>query len=177
MRLTTLDRDAFVRAVMDDVPQTDYDSQAQEIANGIVRDAMPAKVRDVYDDPELRDYLRSECFYGGNYLDSIYLYGVHVRRDRADDAMKLSDIINQALADLSQKAETQTKTRRELRDKARAAIYACNTLKQARDALPEFVKYLPADRNGATSNVPVIAGLVTDLMAAGWPKGGANGHA
>lgn len=30
---------------------------------------------------------------------------------------------------------------------------------------------LPADRDGGnTANLPAVANLVTDLMAAGWPK-------
>lgn len=57
------------------------------------------------------------------------------------------------------------------RASVRSAIYGCSTLKQAKERLPEFEKYLPAERDGKyIPNLPAVANLVTEMMNAGWPK-------
>lgn len=64
-----------------------------------------------------------------------------------------------------------TDTCNALKAKLTAAIAACFTLKQAKERLPEFVKYLPTDRDSTgTSNLPAVANLVADLVQLGWPK-------
>jgi hypothetical protein len=59
-----------------------------------------------------------------------------------------------------------------LETKLYATIRAFNTVKQARDAMPEFAKYLPEDADPKCKTLPAITDLVTDLMKAGWPDGG-----
>ena len=58
-----------------------------------------------------------------------------------------------------------------LRKQLTAVIDSCNTLKQAKAALPEFVKYLPGEPGNAIDRtLPVVGNLVADLMKLGWPK-------
>lgn len=45
MRLTKFDREAFVRAVIQDVPQIDYVAQAQKLLTDAAVASMPPKVR------------------------------------------------------------------------------------------------------------------------------------
>jgi hypothetical protein len=65
-------------------------------------------------------------------------------------------------------ARTQQENRREMTKKIEAAIKGCRTLKQAKEQLPEFTKYLPKEAE-VTRNVPVVTGLVEELSALGWP--------
>lgn len=58
-----------------------------------------------------------------------------------------------------------------LRKQLTAVIAACTTLKQAKEALPEFIKYLPEEPgNPVDRTLPVVGNLVADLSKAGWPK-------
>ena len=58
-----------------------------------------------------------------------------------------------------------------LRKQLTAVIASCTTLKQAKKALPEFVKYLPEEPGSAIDRtLPVVGNLVADLSKAGWPK-------
>lgn len=57
-----------------------------------------------------------------------------------------------------------------LRSKLEATIASCSTLKQAKECLPEFEKYLPAEVTPADRSLPVVGNLVAELTKAGWPK-------
>lgn len=58
-----------------------------------------------------------------------------------------------------------------LRKQLTAVITACSTLKQATEALPEFIKYLPEEAAKTIDRtLPVVGNLFTDLSKAGWPK-------
>jgi len=48
--------------------------------------------------------------------------------------------------------------------------YACTTLKQLQDQLPELIKYMPDEKGRATKNVPMVVGVIEDLKKAGFPK-------
>ena len=60
MKLTNYMRDAFVRAVMDDVPEVDYKQQIRDTALKAAVEAMPAKLRAVWDDSALQDCVAME---------------------------------------------------------------------------------------------------------------------
>lgn len=165
MRLTNSDRDAFVRAVMDDVPKIDYDTQAMELTNTWAIARMPEAVRKMYEthpDWVTRGYVSTPsglsnfnvpCASTGAYLD---------------------DDIRKQLEGLVELKEQQNKKRCDLHCNVRAMIYGCSTLKQAKERLPEFAKYLPQERDGQIiATLPAVANVVTDLMAAGWPKSAA----
>jgi hypothetical protein len=164
MKLSKSDRGAFVRAVMDDVPQIDYDKQVTDLVHTIMREQMPPKLRAVYDDKELRPFL-----YHGNYHNEVRVAGV--TRVNCCYPVKLSDENKTHLIELATAYKQQEDQRDELRQKLEATILTCTTLKQAKERLPEFERYLPADRDGiATANLPAVANLVGDLTKAGWPK-------
>lgn len=172
MRLNNSDRDAFVRAVMDDVPMVDYDGQAEALVIQYFRDLAPACILEAIEaHPQ---WVEDEwCFLPGRLqiIHTKYVppgMGNQIHTQHPDLWKKL-----ERLAKLGKK---QDEERTQLKNKVRAAIAGCATLKVAIERLPEFEKYLPADRTPVgTPGVPVIANVVTDLMAAGWPKD--NRHA
>ena len=76
-----------------------------------------------------------------------------------------------ALDALDAPCRAQKETVSKLRSEVKALIAACHTLKQARERLPEFAKYLPAERSPAPKQNPLmVANTVADLTKAGWPK-------
>lgn len=159
MRLTTSIRDAFVDAAMADVPEVDYRQQMRALALQAVVSGMPAKMRAVWDDPVLSQYLMTEWT---RITDCVH-----------EDLPEYPGVKN-ALATVQQQIDAlhklhheQAKAHEELASMLRGAANGCNTTKQLAEALPAFAKYLPAE-NGTTPNLPALTGIVDKFVAAGW---------
>lgn len=164
MNLNKYDREAFVRAVMDDVPSTDYATQMRDLGTKTVIASLPPEVKVVLE--KHPDYLiRKGVRMPGRHKD-LYVVGLgyNVIRDSYPEVWA-------KLVDLEVEDREQTARREALEAKLKAIIEGCRTLKQAKERLPEFEKYLPAERGvTGTTNLPA-ANLVAELNAAGWPKG------
>jgi hypothetical protein len=160
MKLTKVDREAFVRAVMNDVPMIDYNEEARVLAMKHLVAALPSAVRTLWDDNTLRGYVKVRTHFMQHPL-------CNVTGPEGDFSIAVTAQIDSLAAAMS----AQRVDRDVLRGRIATMIEGCSTLAQATKALPEFVKYLPAerDRTGAT-NLPVISGVVADLTKAGWPK-------
>jgi len=167
MRLTKADKSAFVAAVMDDVPQVDYHEMVRKVVQQWCFDALPEKLK-----PLVKRY--------PDYFDMKYVCtpygcpGVYCICPPELSHYKLENEHPDKWARLVKLGElhmAQASAHSEFRTKVQGLINTCTTLKQAQERLPEFVKYLPADRNPtALANLPV-ANTPADLQAAGWPKG------
>lgn len=148
---------------MDDVPMTDYKEIAHKKAKETVVSLMPKEVQAVY--KKYPSYLSSNGVNLPGLLENLYMPtpSYSAIKDQAPDVW-------QELINLEIKYREQESQRSELKSKLTTVIEGCRTLKQAKERLPEFAKYLPAERGtSGTSNLPV-ANLVADLTAAGWPK-------
>lgn len=166
MRLTQTIKEAFVRAAMDDVPMIDYDEQARQIATKAVEALTPVALqRAIKAEPVIATWLDKNYVHFPNGLGSCCLACPTATIERIYKDPEVWGLIK----DLAEKAMAQRKARQELEQKLRTAAYGCTTRKQLEAALPEFVKYLPTEVT-ATVNLPAIANLVTDFLAAGWPK-------
>ena len=166
MRLTQTIKEAFVRAAMDDVPKVDYDEQAKKVANEALDRLMPpALKRALQTEPVIAGWLDRHYAHLPGGLGSCFLTCPSETVDR----IRKDPLVWDQITVLGGKAAEQFKARSKLEAKLRAATGACTTRKQLETALPEFVKYLPTEET-ATVNLPAIANLVTDFMAAGWPK-------
>lgn len=164
MNPNKFDRQAFVRAVMDDVPMIDYEELARSKATQAVLSLLPREVLGTY--KKYPNYFTKLGVSLPSPLGTLYMPtpGYSAIKDQAPKVWE-------ELTDMAAKLVEQSRKRRELELKITGIIESCRTLKQAKDRLPEFEKYLPADRSQlATQNLPV-ANLVADLTAAGWPKG------
>lgn len=158
MKLTNFLRDAFVRQVMADVPGVDYDEKTRIAAMKLAVAALPPKVRAIWNDLELRDYVMTTRQFAGS---------VHMAlpgRLLSADAQAKLEVLEEARMEQFQRNNA-------LRDKLKAVAYSATTRKALADMLPEFEKYLPADDAAACRTVPAIANVVADFAAAGWPKG------
>ena len=184
MKLTKKHREDFVEAVMSDVPQANYPTQAEDRArllykqiaeevgiSNIPLERLEMRICSIY----LSKQGRSHKFarngqeagwawkdYSGYCFFRIGLRGLN--QEEVDSIEKDPEI--QKLGDLF--IEEKNK-RVDLRQKVTAVIAACSTLKQAKEALPEFEKYLPAEPGNVDRSLPVVGNLVADLVKAGWP--------
>lgn len=163
MKLTTHIRNAFVSAVMNDVPKIDYQEQAEKLVQKEARAAFPPKLRGVFDDAELRCYLRTDkCISLTRGLQSRYFTAPH--------DYKISEELLKKLIGMGELAAAQDATRKALETKLSAAAASVTTRKALAELLPEFAKYLPVEAE-VTKNLPAVQNIVADFSKAGWPKG------
>ena len=169
MKLTNYDRDAFVASAMEDVPSVDYSELARKLWIGTIKASLPVDL--------LNTISKYPDWFDSNYVclpGSLQNFSTPYRGSNIDSGKWQKDFpeLMVRISELANKLKAQNATHQSLRDQLRGAISLCNTLKQAEEALPEFKKYLPEDRDGDKKcrQMPVIANLVADLMNAGWPK-------
>lgn len=160
MRLTESIRRDFVRRVLDDVPATDFSSLARKLLQDDAYNQFPDKVKDVYNDVELRVYLHKVYPYV-KYIGNVCVYrsAEYKRSDETADAIKV----------LSTKAELESNSRTHLTHSLYKTISAFTTVKKAKDALPELAKYLPVEGTDSKSLPAVnVTEVVTQLINSGW---------
>ena len=164
MRLNKYHKTAFVESVLQDLPSTDYDEIAQKLVRDAMVERMPAKVRAVYDDKDIRHWLRNEWVSMPGSLQNFYCL-------TGSNFGEVPGELKERLLELSQLKHEQSSKKNAFSHKIRAAIDSCQTRKQALELMPEFEKYLPKDTTSTgVSNLPVINNLVAELVQAGWPK-------
>ena len=73
----------------------------------------------------------------------------------------------QELTVIAEAYAQQEASREELELKLKGVVNGCNTLKQLKEALPEFEKYMPAESEPPSKNLPALANIVADFQAAG----------
>lgn len=174
MRLTNPLRNAFVHSVMNDVPQIDYDEEVTKILTEWAVSIMPPKVKAVWQDKELRDCIETFNFTQTLMDDEggdVHVYG-HYIPALTDQHNGVPREIQLKIIELYKLDLEQRVVIRDLRKRVEAVAYSCTTTKGLLKAMPEFEKYIPKDPEGPTKGVPAVANLVTDLIKAGWPKGG-----
>ena len=165
MNLTKTDKDAFVRAVMADVPKIDYDEKARALLSAWDREAMPDQIRAIWDDVTLRRFLARDKYHSN--LAGICSHSVV--------CLSYSDLTPEqkgALAKLGEESVAQSVELNKLKGVMASTIAPFRTLAAARKGLPEELhKYLPADRDATgVTNLPAVASPVDLLKAMGWPK-------
>ena len=185
MKLSKKHREEFVEAVMSDVPSANYPTQAEDRARLLYKQI--AEKVGVSDIPPERLYVLScgvyLCKHGQSHkfardgqeagwrwkeYDNYCFFRIWAHgltRKEVEDSIKKDPEI-QKLVDLFIEEKNKHV---DLRQKITAVIAACTTLKQAKEALPEFEKYLPAEPGNVDRSLPVVGNLVADLAKAGWP--------
>lgn len=171
MKLTVSIRQAFVSSALADVPKVDYPEKARNLLMKAAYDALPLKVRELYDQPNTRPFVSTHYMSLHNnrirglqgVLGSVTLPGPqHWDFLTDNDVRKLEEIVQ-----LNQK---QNETLTALKTKLLGVANSCTTRKALADLLPEFEKYLPAEPSPADRKLPAIVNVVGDFAAAGWPK-------
>lgn len=164
MRLNRYHKQAFVDAVIQDVPTVDYDAQAQTLVRDAYFQEMPPEVKVVYENKEMRGWLAMNHVYMPRDLNSFYTY------HRGLSSVPPREI-EERLEELAQLKHDQKAKMQALRQKLDGLINSVSTLKQALERMPEFEKYLPKEtENTGVSNLPAIHNTVAELVLMGWPK-------
>ncbi len=174
MRLTNRLRDAFVEAVLRDVPSEDYTAQAAAIATEMAIKKLPqALQRAIAVDKSVLQYLKMTGVYFPSGMGSAMVPGLMGDNNGLRNAIgSAPEVVKLAEAFVQQRDSTKS-----LEQRLRSVAYACKTRKALFEALPECEKYLPPEEERG-ANLPAVSGLVTDLLKAGWPNGGkTNGKA
>jgi hypothetical protein len=164
MKLTNNIREAFVRAVMADVPAIDYAEQIRKLVHEDAISQLPPKVRAIYKDAATAHFVN--VTHWSQYTDT----SVAVPAGRGT-SFKLSVETKAKVDELQAQGKDQRTKRNDLKARLEAVAASVTTRKALAEALPEFEKYLPADEAAALRTVPVIANVVADFVKAGWPKG------
>ncbi len=162
MRLTNNLRDAFVRAVMQDVPKEDFKEKTRVAMQEDAFAQLPPKVQAIHKDKALRHFVSTQ---------DKFVSGGYYRVPSGGDFTPSSEMLANAQA-WEKLSSAQDAKLGELRGKIRGCAYACSTRKQLLEMLPEFEKYLPADEVTASRTLPVLTNVVNDFIKAGWPAGG-----
>lgn len=165
MRLNNSIKQAFVKSVLDDSALVDYTTQINDRVKKYFYDIAPADVKKVYDNPKTQKYIANNSVsmnYGSEYLGWFNSPLIPV-----DCIVTDMDLLAE-LAYLKKQENEQQKKRWELETKLRGVIDSFTTVKTAREALPEFAKYLPEVDGSRCKTLPAIAGLVADLQNIGW---------
>ena len=164
MKLTKTMREAFVRAVMQDVPKVDYANKLRDAINKeIVKIKKAAGIANV-DDARLADNWNNNIRNSKGSAGTSFCGRGLLREER-----KSIEVMPELVA-MQDASEAQDAHLSQLESKLSAAISACTTRKQAAEALPEFEKYLPADEPKALRSLPSMANVASEFVKAGWPK-------
>jgi len=160
MRLTNTIRDAFISAVMQNVPSTDYKAEVGRLIRADVLAQLPPKVRAVAEDKDIRHHLNT-C-----YIRTPGSFGnVAVR---ASDDTTVTQATQAILNLLWEKERAQREQRKKLEERLRACAYGVSTRKALAEMLPEFERFLPEDTPAANRSLPVVTGVVQEFVAAGF---------
>jgi hypothetical protein len=156
MKLNKYDKQAIVKAIMQDVPKPDKNKRRIAIQDAVVKAMSPA-VRKVFKDcpGALRTYHVGDLTYNGNWDSRTVVVG-----DVTDGMM---DAILKPYKDADDDLYAA-------HNKLRNAIDSCTTRKSLMDRLPEFEKYFPSESAPLSKNLPALANVVADLSKLGWPK-------
>ena len=161
MKLSQTLKKAFIASVMQDVPKVDYLEQAQKCARKHFERLMPQEILQVIQ--KYPDWFGNVGFYTPNVFPNFYTkspvgnYYLFKNNEQAwEELLEITDAF-----------EKQRFTRDALEAKLRGVVHGCNTLKQLKEALPEFEKYMPEENQPASQNLPALANIVADFKAAG----------
>jgi len=171
MRLTDFHRKAFVNAAMNDVPKGDWDEQARALVQKfILNNRLPAQVRGLANDGELREWLALGYYIAPGSLNGVSYYA---RAGEVNSLLDLKTISPELWEELKKLAVNKNKEKEKLAslsEKLRAVAASATTRKALAGMLPEFEKYLPDEAPPQDRMLPAVANMVADFMRAGWPK-------
>lgn len=191
MNLNKTHKAAIVRKIMADIPEINYSAQAQALLQAKAVEKMPAEIKAIYDNPELRRWLPTRWVQCASHLSAknifwhrasndvdgghstLYAYRVHYNSTTEDKELVAE--VQEPLAELNKAAEQQWKDRRSMQAKLETVFEGIRTLKQAKTLLePELHKYLPVeppkDNKPAQASTALVPYVVANLREMGWPK-------
>jgi hypothetical protein len=173
MKLNQLHKQAFVAAVMGDIPKIDFEEKMRKFIMSDMIAQAPKEVAEVLKIESLRRYVIQYESYrpqivlsggGGRTNAGLSSIGVIRGYEGPKEGNKEFKLIMMA-------SHKQLEDRTQAEANVRGAIFACSTHKQASERMPEFAKYLPENTDHVENRLlPSIANLAAELTKMGWPK-------
>lgn len=163
MKLTTYIRDAFVRAAINDVPQTDYKELTRDLVLKEAVAKLPPAARQLWNNADTRGYIRTTS----DTFGCVYTAYPH----NSSSKIVFSPEVQAKIAEFERAYDEQHDKIEALRSQLKGAAMSVTTRKALAELLPEFEKYLPPDQPAALRTLPVVQNIVADFTKAGWPKG------
>jgi hypothetical protein len=151
MKLTKYEKEAIVRAIMQDVPAPTEAALKKEMQDAFVA-GMSAPIKKLY-----KTHANALKTTRVSSWDSELSYGIDFVSGDADYAKVIEPF----------KARKQK--RDDAHNKLHGAVMGCSTRAQLNKLLPEFSAYFPTEST-PTKNLPAVANMVADLTKLGWPK-------
>lgn len=156
-KLTSIQKSAIVRSIMNDVPETRGEDEFKVMQEKAI-ELMSMEIRGIY--------AKNPNALAKMHLGYLITPPIIVAGDA--DEKELMSFYN---SNMVKKANERSSLAR----KIQGAVDGCNTLKQLREHLPEFEKYYKFLETAPVSkNLPAIAGVVAELTKFGWPKDAAS---
>lgn len=166
MRLTNVIRQAFVRAVMADVPKIDY----QEQAHAYARKSVQAEFEKKFPELTWADVEKRGWFNSGTISLPYGINNIHVRAMSDYGMLEKMPKVWDKLKEFSALKKAEDQRINDLQSRLEGVANSCSTRKQLAEALPEFEKYLPLEEGPALRSLPVVTNVISDFVKAGWPK-------
>ncbi len=157
MKVTKLQKESIVRAIMADVPKPDKAVRHAKVQAALVKIMSPechklyGKRPDIFTTEFTGDTTYDGCSWGTRHV-------------------VLGDAPKDALQKILEPHVIEDGKYNEAKHNLTNAIMACTTLKALETTFPEFKKYFPTETQ-PTKNLPALANVVADLSKLGWPKG------
>lgn len=167
VRLTQNSREAFIRAVMHDVPTVNYVPEFQKAQKEAYLKQVPQRIKNLFKDPELAKWIGTTEFYtNGVGIQTVPFPTNEELKDIVDsNVFKDPEVVKITEARKEQEAKRQT-----LLQHLRSVVAACNTFKQLEAALPEFKQYMPKKEYTPMMYPLSVVNVVDEFKKAGWPK-------
>jgi hypothetical protein len=171
MKLTKLQKEVFVRAVMTDVPRIDYVEKAIAYTKDLMRKSLPKEIVEILDNKNISYFIKHEGFSFSIYgkFDNSAYYICRIHYPHSED-FSFNDEQSEFLFRIYEQNKAQTEELLSMEGKLEALIAGCSTLAKAKLTLPEELhKYLP-EETSFTSNLPMVTNIIEDLKTLGFPK-------
>lgn len=195
MRLTNSIRSAYVRSVLNDIPQKAFEDEIKALTEKVIRAKTPENILELYDSITAKPYLKREYVtvscqdrkftetFGSVAIvtisdsipvpESLRYRGSSNYYAGQSYPLEVSLLattgIEGKLRDLCAEKAESSKSWEEARRTLQGLANSCTTVKALREAAPEFGKYLPTDDGRpADRSVPALRNVVATVRAAGW---------
>ena len=172
MKLTNLNKKAFVQAVMGDIPTEQFEDDIKTAVQSVAISMCPPEIQKIWKNNSLRGFLKTCTARVGawsGHADQLRVQFVSWSGEESRDEKHL--LAHPDIKTLATKREAQAQNLHDVKAKLISAINSVNTVKQAKELFPEFIAYLPDEAQAPSKYAPaVIANLSADLIKLGWPK-------
>lgn len=158
MKLTKQMKENFVYRALKDIPEIDYRSQWSALILKIAVDNLPENLKTVWNNNQTKPYLNIKSVYLRDFSCMGYVAVPMPESDNFSSFLNEDLLIN--LKNIHQSHAEQSDKRKQAQEVLESAINSVNTLKQAKEALPQFVKYLPEE----TKKAQLPANIADDFL-------------